>query len=189
MQKYKKLIIVLVILIIIIISLATFLFLKNKSKSSTENRNSPVTTDKTTDWATYQDSKYKYSIKYGGALAVKNKSENSIIIDTAETINWMENSKRTELLGPLVPFIQISVYENMAAADSNYATLDDFVQKNKSTIEEKTINGVKGYLYSSGDTQKWIYLQKNNFIYRIDFDMRTDKPTQQQQVIDSIKFN
>lgn len=173
-QKIPKTLIYILILLFLAVVLLFVIFLKNKSKnSSTTTTPTPVQEIK---WETYTDANYKYSITYPPSLVLKNESENSIILDKSETIVWRENMAKKDAKIKVPPFINIIVYRSLSEIDSN------------DKCEETTINNNQTFSCTTSTLNKYFYIPKGVFVYKINFDDKSSSPELQKQIINSIKF-
>ena len=180
----KILIYVCIFLFLAIVACSIFLLTSKNTNKKGANTAVPTATPEDKE-KTYTDSNYRYSVTYPSSLTLKNETSNSIFIDQAEVITWLESMRKKN--PNLFPIVEITVYKTFSESNAKYTTLDDFVQENK--CEETTINNTKGYLCTTTAPSKFIYVQKNDLIYKINFDMKTDYSTIQKNIINSIKFN
>lgn len=182
-DNVKILVSVCIILFLAIIACSFFLS-TSKTKNVAVNTTIIPTSAPESKEKTYSDPTYKYSITYPSNLILKNETANSIFIDREEVLSWLESMRKKN--PNFFPLVEMTVYKTFSEANAKYTTLDEFVQKNK--CEETTIDNTKGYLCTATPS-KFIYVQKNNFIYKINFDIKTDYLTIQKNIINSVKFN
>lgn len=187
-NKTKILILILIILsLLTIVSAIRFSIVKNKKQNASNLSSSTI--PQQIKWVTYTNPVYGYTFDYPSGLEIRNKSQNSIMVDSRVVLDWIEGMKQKDDKN-YYPFVSITVYDSFSQINSNYSSLAKFVEKNNQEVQAVTIDNNKGYLYlfNEPSKHKTIYLQKGDLIYQIDFNMFAKESEIQQKMINSLKF-
>lgn len=189
-NKLKILFLVLLLLFLTILFSLTFLFVTKKLEKLKKEEKSTSSVPVKIEWLTYTDPLYNYSFQYPSALYLKNKSQNSIMLDTYSNIKWIEGM-REQQNKIFYPFVTVSVFDSFQEIDPKFLTLFDYLQKSGLEYQTLSIDSIDAYLFNftQPNKHKTIYLQKETTIYQIDYDIFSKEPDVQQKVITSLKFN
>lgn len=147
--------------------------------------------DITANWKTYKDSAFNYSIKYPSDWVLKNHSKNLISLASAKVNEFLE----THQVGG-TPNIMVNVY-SLSELPNNTENLsfDNWIKQQEdqnlfSNKESIIVDGQNGYSVNSvGESAtKEIYINKNNVIYHISYDLPVDDQ-EELRIINTFKLN
>lgn len=189
-NKIKILSLVLFLLFLATLFSLAFLFVTKKLEKPKKEEKSTSSVPVKIEWLTYTDPLYNYSFQYPSALYLKNKSQNSIMLDTYSNIKWIEGM-REQQNKIYFPFLAINVHSSFQDINPDFSTLSDYLDKSDSKYQALSVSGIEAYLfsYTLPNKHQTIYLQKGDKIYQIDYAPLLGDEEVQQKVINSLKFN